>query len=40
MVKKGKEFKTSYYASAIVPRDDYITTYDIIPNNIKSFNIF
>jgi hypothetical protein len=34
-VRKGKELKAFYYASAAVTRD-YITIYDIIPNTGNS----
>ena len=36
-VRKGEELKASRYASAAATRD-YITTCDIIPNNIYNKN--
>ena len=29
--RKGKELKAPHYASAAVPRDDHVTTRDIVP---------
>ena len=33
-VRKGEELKAPRYASAAALCDDYVTTYNIIPNNI------
>jgi hypothetical protein len=35
-IRKGKELKTPCYTSAVALYNNYITTHDIIPNNIIS----
>ena len=39
-VRKGEELKAPRHASAAALCDDYVTTYDIIPNTIYTYNSF